>query len=111
MFSLQDENVCLFLEGEPAIDYRRRLTAARLTSQADYQKELELVKIHKEQRAEKAKREEETRKLKEMAKYDNMERRHMKVDETKSNDVKFGSSTKTCKDMGIGVPSKNPQRR
>jgi hypothetical protein len=32
MFVLEDENVYLFLEGEPAIDYRRRLIAARLTS-------------------------------------------------------------------------------
>jgi hypothetical protein len=40
MFTLLDENVCLFLEGEPAIEFRRRLSAARLNSQADYQKEL-----------------------------------------------------------------------
>ena len=37
-----------------------------------------------------------------MAKYDNLERKHMKVDESKSNQLKFGSNTKTCKDMGIG---------
>lgn len=111
MFTLNDDNVCLFLEGEPAVDYRRRLSAARLSSQADYHKELELVRIHKEQRAEKAKREEETRRLKEMAKYDNLERKHMKADESKSNELKFGSNTKTCKDMGIGVPGKGPQRR
>ena len=35
-----------------------------------------------------------------------MERKHMKVDETKSKDLAFGSQTKTCQDMGIGVPSK-----
>lgn len=40
------------------MDYRRRLLSAKLTSEADYKKELELVKIHKQQRAEKAKREE-----------------------------------------------------
>lgn len=62
----------MFVEGEPAVDYRRRLLAAKLTSEADYKKELELVKIHKQQRAEKAKRDEETRRLKEMAKYDNL---------------------------------------
>ena len=30
----------------------------------------------------------------------------MKVDDTKSKDLKFGSNTTTCKDMGIGVPQK-----
>jgi len=30
----------------------------------------------------------------------------MKVDETKSNDLKFGSNTKTCKDLGIGQKGK-----
>ena len=30
MYVLTDENICNFLEGEPAIDYRRRLAAARL---------------------------------------------------------------------------------
>lgn len=64
------------------------------------------MQIHKQQRAEKRKKDEETRKLKEMAKYDNMERKHMKVDESKSNQLKFGSNTKTCQEMGIGVPSK-----
>jgi len=38
MFVLQDDNVYLFLEGEPAMDYRRRLTAARMTSESDYKK-------------------------------------------------------------------------
>jgi hypothetical protein len=46
-----------------------------------------------------------------MAKNDKMERKHMKVDETKSKDLKFGCATTTCKDMGIGVPSKNPKSR
>jgi len=40
-----------FLEGEPAIEFRRRLVAARLNSEADYKKELELIKIHKQNRA------------------------------------------------------------
>ena len=66
------------------MDYRRRLTNARMSSQAEYEKELQLIKIHKQQRMEKNKRDEETRKLKEMAKYDSMERKHMKVDDTKS---------------------------
>ena len=30
----------------------------------------------------------------------------MKVDQTKSKNLAFGSNTKTCQDMGIGVPSK-----
>lgn len=32
IFTLNDENVCLFVEGEPAVDYRRRLCAAKLSS-------------------------------------------------------------------------------
>ena len=94
------------MEGEPAVDYRRRLLNAKQVSEADYKKELDLVRLHKEQRAERARKEEETRKLKEMAKYDNLERKHMKVDESKSNQLKFGSNTKTCKDMGIGQAPK-----
>jgi hypothetical protein len=57
MWTLRDESIGDFFEGEPAVDYRRRLLTARLTSQADYEKELELVKIHKQQRAEKARKE------------------------------------------------------
>jgi len=30
----------------------------------------------------------------------------MKVDESKSKDLKFGSNTTTCQMMGIGVPGK-----
>lgn len=52
------------------------------------------------------KKEEEAKKLKELAKYDHLERKHMKVDESKSRDLAFGSNTKTCQDMGIGVPTK-----
>lgn len=88
------------------MDYRRRLVTARLSSEAEYKKELELVRNHKQQRMEKQKREEETKRLKEQAKYDVMERKHMKVDTSKSNDLKFGSNTKTCKDMGIGQKGK-----
>ena len=38
-----------FLEGSPAIDYRRRLVSAKLTSQAAYEKEIEVIKCHKAQ--------------------------------------------------------------
>ena len=79
---------------------------AKQSSPADYQKEQHLVQLHKQQRQMQQKRDEETRRLKEQAKYDIMERKHMKVDETKSKDLAFGSQTKTCQDMGIGVPSK-----
>jgi hypothetical protein len=64
------------------------------------------VQLHKQQRQEKQKREIETNRLKEQAKNDKMERKHMKVDETKSKNLPFGSNTKTCKDMGIGVKGK-----
>jgi len=49
------------------------------------------------------KKEEETNKLKEKAKYDQMERKLMKVDESKSKNLAFGSKMTTCSDMGIGV--------
>jgi hypothetical protein len=58
MLILRDENLGNFLEGEPAIDFRRRLAAARLNSEADYQKEQELIKIHKQNRANQQKRDE-----------------------------------------------------
>jgi len=64
------------------------------------------VSLHKQQRVVQQKRDEETRRLKEQAKYDIMERKHMKVDDTKSKNLAFGSNTKTCQDMGIGVPDK-----
>ena len=38
-----------------------------------------------------------------MAKYDKMERKHMKVDESNSKNLSFGSKMTTCSDMGIGV--------
>lgn len=40
MFYLDDEHFYLFIEGQPGLDYRRRLVAAKLSSPADYQKEL-----------------------------------------------------------------------
>ena len=58
MFILRDEGLTDFLEGEPSVDYRRRLASARLSSEAEYQKELELVKIHKQQKVDKQKKEE-----------------------------------------------------
>ncbi len=91
------------MEGEPAIEFRRRLAAARLNTEADYQKEQELIKIHKQNRAMQQKRDEEARKLKEKCKYDQMERAHMKVDETKSNTLKFGSKATTYKDIGVDL--------
>lgn len=38
MYLLKDEQIGDFLEGEPAVDYKRRLVTARLSSQADYDK-------------------------------------------------------------------------
>ena len=109
MYTLQDEQVCNFLEGEPAVDYKRRLVGAKLTGEAEYQKELLIISEHKKQRMMQAKKDEETKRLKEMAKYDNLERKHMKVDETRSKNLKFGSNTTTCKDMGIGVQKPGKQ--
>ena len=64
------------------------------------------MSLHKQQRTVQQNRDKETHRLKEQAKYDIMERKHMKVDETKSKNLAFGSNTKTCQDMGIGVPEK-----
>ncbi len=52
-YKLTDENVGAFLEGAPAIDYRRRLTGARMQSEAAYQKELVIVQEHRKQLKEK----------------------------------------------------------
>jgi hypothetical protein len=41
--------------------------------------------------------------LKEQLKNDQLERKHMKVDETKSNTLKFGSKANTYKDIGIDL--------
>jgi hypothetical protein len=49
MYTLRDEQLGDFLEGSPAIDYRRRLVSAKLTSQAAYEKELEVISNHKAQ--------------------------------------------------------------
>jgi hypothetical protein len=50
MFTLRDEQLGGFLEGESAVDSRRRLASARLSSEADYQKELELIKNQRQQK-------------------------------------------------------------
>ena len=109
MFQLEDEQFGNFAEGEPAIEYRRRLSNARLTSQAEYEHELSLIKLHREQRAEQARKDEETRKLKESLKNDQKERVHMKVDESKSKQLKFGTKQTTYKDIGVDLcGSKKP---
>lgn len=51
-YVLKDEHVADFLEGAPAIDYRRRLASARLESNEAYEKELVLVKEHRAQQRE-----------------------------------------------------------
>lgn len=48
---LNDEEIGDFMQGVPAVEYRLRIAAARLNSEAEYKKELELIKYHKEQRA------------------------------------------------------------
>ena len=45
-------------------------------------------------------KEQQARKLKEQCKYDQQERKHMKVDDTKSKDLKFGTKQTTWKDIG-----------
>ena len=43
-YVLKDEQVGSFLEGAPAIDYRRRLASARLEGSSAYDKEKLLIK-------------------------------------------------------------------
>lgn len=106
MYTLKDQQVGDFLEGAPAIDYRRRLTSAKLESPQAYEKELVLVKEHRAQQAEKMLKEKEAQRLKEQCKYDKQERKYMKVDETKSKDLKFGTNTTTWKDIGVDLCDK-----
>jgi hypothetical protein len=105
-YTLKDEQIGEFLEGSPAIDYRLRLLEARQRSQADYDKELLLIKVHKQQRADEAKRREESQKLKQKCEYDKQERKHMQVDQSKSNDLKFGTKATTWKDIGVDLCNK-----
>lgn len=86
-----------------ALDYRRRLITAKMSSPADYQKELLVIKQHKEQRVEKQRREAEANRLKAQCDADKQERKHMKVDSSKSNTLKFGSNTNTFKDIGVDL--------
>ena len=51
-------------------------------------------------------KEKEAQRLKEQCKYDKQERKYMKVDETKSKDLKFGTNTTTWKDIGVDLCDK-----
>lgn len=44
--------------------------------------------------------------MKEQCKYDQQERKHMKVDDTKSKDLKFGTKQTTWKDIGVDLDCK-----
>lgn len=48
-YVLKDEHVAEFLEGAPAVDYRRRLASAKLESEEAYKKELTVIKEHRAQ--------------------------------------------------------------
>jgi hypothetical protein len=52
MYTLKDENLGEFMEGAPAVEYRRRLVSARLISQAAYEKERTLIREKKSQQAQ-----------------------------------------------------------
>lgn len=51
IYTLKDEQIGDFLEGAPAIQYRKRLVASKLESPQAYEKEKLLVKEHKQQNA------------------------------------------------------------
>lgn len=56
-YTLKDEQVGHFLEGAPAIDYRRRLAAAKLEGPNAYAKEKVLVAEHRSQAMKRAAKE------------------------------------------------------
>lgn len=58
LYVLKDEQVATFLEGAPAIEYRRRLASARLDGPQAYEKETLLVKEHRQQARQRAMKEE-----------------------------------------------------
>jgi hypothetical protein len=58
-----------------------------------------LIQIHKQNRINQKKKDEETNKLKMLAECDKKERLHMKADKSKSNQLSFGCSTKTVDDI------------
>ena len=57
LYVLKDEQIGDFLEGAPAIDYRKRLVVAKGTSKSVYEKELVLVNEHRMQHREMLKKE------------------------------------------------------
>lgn len=65
-----------------------------------------MIKEHRAQHLERLLKEKESNRLKEQCKYDAEERRHMKVDTSKSNDLKFGTRTTTYKDIGVDLCNK-----
>ena len=106
VYTLKDEQIAEFLEGAPAIEYRKRLISAKLESPQAYQKELVLVKEHRQQQKERMLKEQEAQRLKNQCNYDKQERKHMKVDDSKSNDLKFGTKQTTWKDIGVDLCDK-----
>ena len=56
-YVLKDEQIGDFLEGSPAVDYRRRLMVAKGTSMQAYEKEKLLIQIHKQQARDKMEKE------------------------------------------------------
>ena len=106
LYVLKDERVGDFLEGAPAIDYRRRLMVAKGTSNEAYEKEKNLILIHKENRRQQAAKDREIQRMKDKCAADKQERKHMKVDQTQSNQLKFGANSNTFKDIGVDLCAK-----
>ena len=65
------------------------------------------MKEHRQQQKERILKEQEAQRLKNQCNYDKLERKHMKVDESKSNDLKFGTKQTTWKDIGVDLCDKN----
>lgn len=105
-YSLSDENLARMLSGAPFIDEHRRLIAAKLTSPEAYAKEMAVVKNQRQIRAQKARDAVEQERVRKQAEADKKERLHMKVDNTQSRDLQFGTKQTTWKDIGVDLCKK-----
>ena len=105
-FVLPDETIGLLMNHSSSISFRRRLISARMTSPAQYQRELDIIENQRALNKKKQKEAEEQEKLKKQADNDKKERKHMKADTTQSKQLQFGTKATTWKDIGVDLCKK-----
>lgn len=105
-FVLPDETIGLLMSHSSSISFRRRLIAARMTSAAEYQKELDIINNQRAINRKLQKEAEEQEKLKKQADNDKKERKHMKADTSESRQLQFGTKATTWKDIGVDLCKK-----